>query len=190
MTLEILKIACFLSGHFVLCKGVIRDIKERRFSLNDFLQAAGLGLLYQLFLMEGLSWDQINGFILFLIFNIASIFIYQRVKISAGDLKFLSVSILFLDLHDPSVLILYMLCVIGIGLLWFLFWPWIHYHSLSEIKEHYQMEFWNIRSFIYTQQTISDLSNLEGDELKKRSHPYTVQLYLALVLTTIGPIFA
>lgn len=184
---NIVEISALLAGLVVLGKGVITDIKERRFPINDFLQAFGLGCIFQCLRMDGFSLDQFSWIFLFILFNIIGIVVHQLVKISAGDLKFLSVMILFLDLKDPKTLILLMILILIIGLLWVIFWPILHYHDLTKIKEHYNMEFWNLRSFIYTKQTITDISSLQGEELKKQTHPFTVQLYLALLITIAVP---
>lgn len=186
----ILEVSALIAGLSVLGKGVITDIKERRFPLNDFIQAMGLGCIYQCLRMEGIELDQFSWLFLFVIFNILGIGIHNFLKISAGDLKFLSVMILFLDLKEPDILLVLIISILGIGLAWAFFWPILHYRDISKIKEHYKMELWNLKSFLYTKQTITDISMLEGEELKKQTHPFTVQLYLALLITLAVSIFS
>lgn len=182
---NILELSTLFAGLFVLGRGVISDIRNRQFSNDDFLQAIGIGCIYQYVSMESLELEQFSWIFLFLIFNLVGILAHHFVKISAGDLKFLSVMILFLDLNDPRTLPLLIVSILIIGGMWMIFWPIIHYHDFNQVMQHYKAELWNLRSFIYTKQTITDISDLQGEELKKRTHPFTVQLYLALLSTMV-----
>lgn len=158
--------------------GVWIDIKIRKFPNRCLLLILVLGSIY-----SGINHQFNQAFLLFLAINFVGIFAHQLGILSAGDIKFTSTFVFFLN-GSASALLILISCILVIGLGVGFIAPYFRYDNKDELKSHYQQELNNIRLFIYTGKApITKSDDLET--WKKSTYPFTVQLLCAFILTLI-----
>ena len=159
--------------------GVRTDIRERKFPNGILVDTILLGILFGLY--SGHLMESIIGFLLL---NILGIFFHRYHLISAGDMKFLSVIFLFINILDVNTCLMYLvfICVCA-GIQFYYFYRKTNRSLIQEFKKG----LFSVKALaLFKINTFSELKFENKKEMLDKTVPLTLPMYLAFVLTVIS----
>lgn len=175
---EIVEIVLLISSIIIMGKGVLCDIKERRYPNSILMSTIVIGIFYSFY--SGRIMESIIGFI---IVNIIGIIFHKYKLMASGDMKYLSTLFLFISIRDIQSCLMLIAFMLVIALIQ----GYIFYRKLNvDIKNEMKKQMFAYKAlFLYRINTFSRLDFNSKDEMLEKSIPFTMPMYFAYVLTII-----
>ena len=172
-----MELLTMIASLLIMGTGVIEDIQSRKFPNRILVCCIALGLLNSL-----IRGQAVQAFFIFLAINFLGILAYEFKLLSPGDVKFASVCIFFLDLSSVGSIVVFLTSILAIGLGYGLLYPMFRYSSREERRAHYRSEIDHLRYFVYSPGIVSK-TYATHEQMKENTHPFTLQLYIAFLIT-------